>query len=112
MQVQKELPGEGLRSQISHFGYSGHNNRAKDNGREAEGDLDRRPETVPKLGQQLVVYTASNYFFFWTTGTIRFNTCPIDWNNAILPEKMLENDLTHLIEENEDNHYPGLGLNG
>lgn len=43
MQVQKELPGEGLRSQISHFGYSGHDNRAKDNGREAEGDLRLSP---------------------------------------------------------------------
>lgn len=32
--------------------------------RKADGDLDRRPEIVTELGQELMVYTALNYFFF------------------------------------------------
>lgn len=43
----------------SHAGHSGKEDRAKKN-RGGDGDLDRSPESVIKLGQQLLVHTLSN----------------------------------------------------
>lgn len=50
-----------------------------------DGDLDRSLEIAIKLGQQILAYTSSIYFFLCTTGTILFNICEVHWNNMMLP---------------------------